>query len=505
MNQNSIHIERLLLLEAPRRYRKMWHRPIQADLTERDLDILAESTNGGQNITARSVGGLAGRVLRPISHVESEVHIPNGMDENRFLFMMEVSVSSMGTVTTHTIQGYTDYLGVSRLSGRKTLDPDMVFTVNGSMALRRVDSRTGFGGLILPTVTESLHILRPDVSAGRNVIRGGRMTGSISIRPEDIINRVEQKEISDAFDGMPVRCASNTFNNGLKRSRRSNGCATDYLLRTLTAARDAVGEVSRMRGTNDQMYEQIRSQLAEPGIASHDFYYALGKHTDFNRTASFTFADIEDMQPDLEIEVVMSGEVSRVHGVGIGLSGSRQDDSENWDGSNNTAIAASIMASSLPAIMTQLFVTRVHFSVTNMTEDNEPCFVLYTAESFSANVDERFIRDFEISFRNKLIDEILNAISYNGQMAYDIDVDLDILTEGCYEISLDGDSMTRFVAPAFCDSLYSPVVTTNQIIYDNLADDIEKMIKATAYGRVNNDRDTTLSSGTGSNARRRLI
>lgn len=470
MYKQSQYINKLTIMETGT-YSPMYRRPFVLEITDRQLDIIADRTQGGTMINHATIGKVAGQIIRPASHTEGQVNIANGFDTRRFMFMMEVVQTMMGTETTYMINGWTDYLGISRITGKPTLDENMVFTVNSVMAVRTTNAQTGFSGLVVPSLVECAHILKPDASLGIASIRHNSLEGQMTLRPEDVLSRIEQQELSEGFD-VPVRSSYNMFNSGVKGSRRTNTLPTDYLTRTLKEMREAAQEGEAMHATNDRINEMARSRIAEPGIANNDVFYNFKKYTDFTRTASFTLGDIQDMQSDIKIDFIEQ------HGSFVNRAHSHYN-TDGWGGNDFTTIAASSLLHSVPAVMLGLFVTSVNFSATNMTPDNRVDFLLNDVRSNAVYVDERFVEDFAIMFEKQMIDGPLNDISEGGLRPYELHMHVDIYNEVSIELGLDGNPPEPFQHAQFCDSLYTPMITTNSILYDNMAIDMAKIIETT--------------------------
>ncbi|MFO5520707.1 hypothetical protein ACLBP3_29220, partial [Klebsiella pneumoniae] len=83
------------------------------------------------------------------------------------------------------------------------------------------------------------------------------------------------------------------------------------------------------------------------------------------------------------------------------------------------------------------------------------------------------INDFE----RRLITDAINSISYGNQIPFKISMHSDFAGGTVIDISLNHESVGRFIAPAFIDSLFSPVITRDASAPAMISNDLTYLVK----------------------------
>src|SRR5690606_19121326 len=97
-------------------YDDVYLRSYEMRVSGRNMNVLAEVTEGGRTFAHTALAGVAGKMLRPTTSASSIAPIVNGWNERRYRFMMEVVREDPfmpGQESVDIFSGYTDYMGVN--------------------------------------------------------------------------------------------------------------------------------------------------------------------------------------------------------------------------------------------------------------------------------------------------------------------------------------------------------------------------------------------------------
>ena len=459
-----MNITRLLFVETGT-YNDMALRPYNTHVTGDVVSAMQEATQGGHHIQPSNLAGVAESVMRPATQAQGMVDIAHGWAEPRLRFVMEITYPGFaGGEEVQYLTGYTDHVGVSALNGTAHLDPRMRLYINNSIRTRRVVEMTPLGRVARQTVSDASHVLFGQYSPGF----GNMHAVTHVMRPEDVFKSIE---------GTPYRASGaemfdtrTTFAEGIKKSRRSNGVATDYLSRVMTAHRNAVEgsdhseDLSKIMGSAQGL---VRESLVSQDAALQQFQ----RHADFSESNSITYGELQVLCPHLDHVthvtrpggVYQTAQTGQVHQRGL---------SEHWNGTNNETIMATILSQSVPGILMDLMLTKVGIHATNQTLDGSYHVQITDARGFAEGLD---LTPYLQRFRERLTHEILIGLTQNNLIDIQIQGVFDLLGESNIQISVAGGPFVPFCAPSFADALWAPVLTNNAQTLQVLAHDINSL------------------------------
>lgn len=443
-------------------YNDMVMRPFKTNSNTDTMAMFQEATQGGLNITAPAIAGLAGLLVRPSAAPQGNIAIPNGFGERRLRFVMEViSNVGYGSWVKQMITGYTDHPGVLVHSSTATFDPNMRVFFNNSIELRTVVEDTPNGRAERTMVSDSSHLL----AVPKNQLSS--VTGVQTMRPQDIYGTMATQLMDDqrgeVFDHRT------TFLEGVKKSRRSNAIGADYIARMLQCAHGAVNNQSNYTSDASQIYQNAGHLATERYVHQDHFIGRLARETDYNNCGFVTFGQLARMFPELDhvSKVTVRGQTQRISGPTA-----ERGASEFFTGTTAEATIATSLAHSVPAIMMDLMIAKLVFIATNEVIGTDYMVEIRQCDGFAKGVD---MTPFAQQLIMRLKTEILADITSNNQITFRLQMAVNVVGDTFITISYAGGYDTEFVVPSFCDALSSPMITNNPMDLTVMATDMDQL------------------------------
>lgn len=450
---NNMQITRLLMIETGT-YNDLVMRPYTTNVSTSTLASFQEATHHGQYLTPAHLSGISGQIMRPSTESLGTVVIPNGFNTRRFRFMMEVvnyfgnEFSQFGNV--QYLCGYTDHADVSH---GLHIDPRMHLYFNSSVTTRKYEKMTPTGVMTVTSKADASHIL---VNRSEQNFGFGQHNRNMHLmRPQDIcysMSLAASPNRSD--DSADLR---SMFRPGiLQKSSRENTNTGMYLSKVLTTLRNTI-ENPKSDGDFTEIAAEAGTAVRDNLVAADPFLGGLlnNRNTSFIEGGSITYGELCQLSPGLD-----QGDVVQVLLRRNNISGfkdiAERGDSEHWGGTSNETIMSTIVSQSVPALMSELMLTKIAFLATNQTMDGNFHVQVVGGESFMENVD---LSPYLMSFQNRLIVEVLADLSRNNLIQIDLQCEIDLLGDTKINISTMGGPMVPYVMPSFCDALSVPVVS----------------------------------------------
>lgn len=449
----QIFVERLLLSETGT-YNDPVSRPYYAGIDERTLSAVQEVTRGGANVSASTLSGVAGAILRPIAEGQGIVYVANGWTTRRFRFLMDVVISNnFGCTIRQYISGYTDHADVS---ASEHIDPNMRLYFNSVVTIRETIEPTLHGNILRPAVSESSHILLGSTPSFNN-------HGPQSMRPEDVFTTMSHGALP-AGNVMDLRSG---FVGLAKKSRRSNVSAPVYLSRTLKAYRSVMDDDEAVGSDMSSMMEDARGKVREASLSQDPFFGIAIDNTGFSENGSITFAELNWLSPNL-IDRTAVAMAKGVHEKSIHHAGQ----TEHWNGNTHQTQIATIMTHAVPAIMMDLMLTKLSVSMTNMTLDGSFDVRILGYRGFSKGLD---YTPYLQLMQQRLEVELLRDISMNNTLGLAIRMEVDVLGDTFVSVGLNGQPFIDYVTPSFADALMAPVMAGSYQPLEMLASTVSEL------------------------------
>lgn len=464
-----------MIVQETGSYHPVVHRPMSPVFEQSSVDAIAgrvmDSTSNGAEVTGGLLSGLVSRSFAPPSQHGGVVFIPNGWNQPRLRFMLELEyVMSSGMRGAYYLQGYSDHPGIHYTGvGQALFDEHMPWFINSYLKVTERQSWTPDGRIINQmVVSESAHV----VDDGFHI--ENHETGDVyRMRPQDIVtglmsvNRANDASGTIFANGNPLQSPYNSMhhsNNTLKAggvpSARANDMPTAYAAKILNSV--AQGYTNMEIGqTPANALSSARAAVYERPLAENIFIHALTISTGRPCPTWFTLAELTgiDMNAANNITYVplSPNDVLKPHNV-VG------SDTCPWSANTNESVMATVLASSVPSLMLQNYMTTIGFMCTNDTPDRRMSFNLFATPIFLGGLD---LRQHIGGFANRLENEILFDQSYGNEFTYAVSFIGDVFGESRISISIDGSPLASYATPSFADAKLVTVFTPNGQIYQN--------------------------------------
>lgn len=456
------HIARALLVETGT-YNDLTYRPYQTNYSMSSLMEFQEVTQGGRFITPDAIAGVSGKFLKPSGEPEKDsmgrpmiVGVDNGWGQSRFRFLLEVVTRNHWGGTRQFVSGYTDHPGAN-MSG--DINPQMRLYINNVVTMRDVEEVTPTGRSVRSTVADASHILNGEYSPGF----GHTGNTPLTMRPEDVFSKMSTLDMTDVTD-----CRLN-FAGGVKKSRRSNGSAPNYVSKVLESYRQAHEDDSQSPADMFGMLDNARGKVVEPTLSGDSFLFTLKRETSFVEGTSVAWGELVGLHPELNRDDITIVQFA------TGQAGQQlhhQGQTEHFNGTTLETVACVALAHSVPSLMMDLMLLKIQFGATNRTLNGQYDVYVTGANSFTQGVD---LTPYFNSFINRLKSEVLQGLSENNLIDFEFTMVADILGETRISISMNGGPVIDYAFPSFCDALFTPVVTHHDETINQLAFEIQNL------------------------------
>lgn len=474
-------------------YQAQCLRPFKSNTNQAVVSALRQATNDGLNLGVAAVQEIASDVIVPQANVEGEVLIPHGFNSRRFRLMCRVNESHpfiQGTTTQRVFFGYSDHCDASA----NYLPDDMRIYFNSETIIQESIVPTPHGPQNQARIIGSNQILSPvNMMDGHNGMFS--RPSNFLIRPEDNFNLMQTKavaknleenglvdvKIDQAYDYRTMVGEGGSF----KYSMRKDTSPVRYLSSSLGAYQHARSEYNDTMKDQDSMlfnrgndptevlFGEAANMCRNHNVQSNTFLAILREHAGFMEKGYVTWGRLKQLFPELADPQVAKFAMDDGRGVS---KVSHSEQSQHFRGADPTSIAVSLLAQAIPSIMMDTFFRTVSFAVTNGQGPNEYIFEIFPNGTTSI-VRHLDMRPYVQQLERRIKVDILNNISRGNQIPFKISCHSDLAGETIVDISLGIDPIERYVAPTFADSLFSPVITRNQELSNEIATDITWLVR----------------------------
>jgi hypothetical protein len=464
MQRNSfanIKIIKLICQETGT-YNPQFLRPYETYVDQNSINTIADRVNRANSDTCTPYlfSGIASNILTPSATAQQQVPIPQGWNERRIRFILEVEVTgNLGITHIDYYQGYTNYLGISNAGN---IDPNMDFIINSVTRVKRASIRTPYGMEIRDTISDSANILNGEIYS--------TISPSVySMRPQDVFSGIQSNYLKQGYDGNnQVYDTRIQFGNSNIASNRNNNISSNFISSVIEGFKHS--QNLAMFGQDDtQIIDRARQTVMaeDSDIDTNIFLRKLASVKGYGSPTNFNMKDLLAIDP---------GAASNTHFVALGQTAKmnlhQAGQTSFWNGSDRETQIATILSNAVPAIMMECLFSKVGFKSTNSDMSGKANTVFYDGKSLT-NAD--LTTSYQV-FKKRLETEILFDITYGNQDTYMLDMYVDMFGETKIALSIGGNPMTCFTTPSFCDSLVTPVFTLNTDSFYKLSHDFESII-----------------------------
>lgn len=491
MNQNRNQIVSLIFVNSGT-YNPMVNRPYETTADPQSLLKLYEVSDGGKLLNETTMGRVARNILKPNAKHAGFANIVNGWNEKRLMFLMEIHTDDMGIRRRHFISGYTDHPGYTVIFGNRTAyDPNMNLYINNHITCADTVNTSSIGNVGGMRLLSANRILHGQTTPQFTPNYGGMVIGNVPMRPRDVMSRVDQLYLSQVNNNATVLGTDEVFTS-VKSSSIANDKPSAYLSKTLTAIRDAQAQANPDEDTVSSIMANAKTSVAESEVVTDPLFYQFRNYANsFFNTRSIAFRELVAMQPNLDDLIQHFGHTQAQRKVdsplGVSTAPHSAGSTQSWEGGQQTTIAATIINQSTPALMSECLMMGVGISVSNCVHipgamrvdtPNGPFSVIINKALAFGGLD-LVSTGLLTSFAKRFVNEIAYDVSHHGGIGVTIHATMSLgITENNIQIQMDGQNWETYNAPAFCDSMFSPVMANSMSSLDVLARDFSAMSDA---------------------------
>lgn len=456
----TIRISKMIMQETGS-FNPMFSRPYTTYVDQHKIDCIAQRINESptKNVSPAAFAGLTSDILVPDATPRGEIILPNGFNERRIRFIMEVNViSNMGSEFTYYFMGYSDYLGISH---NDSVDPNMNFYINSFVRVSKLPMQTPNGTMIRDIINQVANVINGSIQY--------QFTNQEQylMRPQDIFTGIQSSFLQQSYPSyVDYRDSRHILNNNSVCSKRSNCLPTNYISEIVSDY--AVSkQTAGFGGNNDDIYTRAKDLVAESRINENIFIRALSDIKGYPESTVFTFNDLIRIDPNIQAVTQL---------FKLGLPAKQQlhqvGQTAYWHGTDRITQAATYLANAVPALMMELLFTQITFTSTNHD---------ISGRNYSNILDYRSLTDADLSYNfnvfiNRLERELLYDLTFGNQELYTLEMSVNLLDQTYITLSLGNEPPTTFAVPSFCDSLMLPTQCYNQNAFATVVHDFEQIL-----------------------------
>jgi len=369
--QTGLKVVQLIIQETGT-YNQQYRRAYNTVITGNLLNAFDEQVGRVQSISSEMVAGIAGAFVKPSATPESQIAIPNGWNEKRVRFMLEIQhTSDLHNVETEVILGYTDNLG---LSGQH-VDPQMKFYVNSTFRVRNTPMMTATGRQTNSAITDNSHVI---VNNDWGSIYNSNFDQHL--RPMDVFAAIRRSQLKDLDkDVADMRITSSSLP---VKSKRLNNISSNYVAGVLQGYNSAKMSAGNNVTTSKDLYESARGEAKENLVAHDPFLTALQSVRGDGLGNVFTYNDLMTLDPDTDRICIISAltppERLKLHQAG---------QTADWGATNADAQIATILSNSVSGMLMESGLTRLYLKATNQDQLGAVEIRVQDAAGFAKGVD----------------------------------------------------------------------------------------------------------------------
>lgn len=466
-------------------YDAMYLRPYELLDSHRGLETVKQATAQGARLSASTLSGVAGSILRPKADPIAQVSIPNGWNQKRFRFFMEIKSNDLlGSESIQYLTGFTDHPGISH---NNSIDPNMRFYVASSIRMKSMMVPTNVGNVQQLSVADSYQVIGKPSTSAYNL--SGPLNSLTLQRPEDICSAVQvqqyRRAVQDFYD--PRLGVGGT--EKIKTSSRKNNVAPHYLSEILQAGVQAM-TASGETATESEIWGTAGGYVREVMASQDPALFELQRKTSFSEGDSFTYGELKYLCPHLDsvTKYILPPKLAQQSAINLPFMETyTAGQNDGWAGSNVQTIWASILSNAVPTLMIESMIKEVAFTIHNHTLNSEMDMKFGYCIPMGRNLNGVQLAE---NFKFRMIREIIRDVVAGNPQSFEITGTFDIMGESRLMIRLGNDRPVPFATPTFADNLFSPIMTLGQNDVTKMADKLEFFVDHLATPLIN----TTQSS-----------
>lgn len=455
------------------------------NVDDNTIDKVLRVTNDGLNMNASALSSVVSEIIGLDANKSTELFIPNGWDETRMSFIIELLLDEgRSSEKRQILTGYTDKMD---LSHNDSLDPETELYINNSFILASHVTTGRQGRSRRTRVIANDFIIRPSDSPDSR--RRNRTDPEILLRSEDVFYNRDSKRLSRRYNNEDVVDSRFQLSGDLKFARRADSHASDYLTSILRLGvsaehRRRADDYSNDPGNVDPDTAADFQRMSTDEMASG--YTSAGRvddqgifqdfllETDINNSGIISLEDFERLVDfDSEPVVIKAGTARR---DGRRYNRARAGDHAEWGiGSRNEDVLPDILKMSIPSLLLRFNISEAEVIITNQTLTGEIDVVVTNEIGTVEGLDtEPFIQPLEDAIKL----DLAHILTRNNQDELTVTVDFSIITGMVIGINRhDGDGEISYNAAIWADGLQTCMRSSDRKILDEIVNDTDDIIE----------------------------
>lgn len=458
---------RKVMLQQTGTFHDVYNRSFEMRLDDGAIDSVRRRLEGvGRgSLTRQSFRGLASGILVPAGEVNRNrdlIEIPDGWDRARCRFMMEVEVKTrLGDDSVYFFQGFTDNLGLGRTG---SVDPKMVFYINGFIRASYVTRRDERGTYEVAVVKESAQVIDGQLVFDRD-------QETYKARTVDLYSSIQERFYDNGFTEK-LDDSRTTLESPVDSifARRIDNLPGEYLSSSLETYRRNLDILSFGTDRGDVLNRTQQTLNSEVTmIEDNPILRRLAQIQGVHSSTRFTMENLIDLDPDVTDNGI-------IEGVNLDQKAQAQlahhsGDVSDWRGSTQEARWATQLSNAIAAVMMGSYFRKLDFMADNLNIEHNIMIIpqdsMAVASSMPEQIFERMIDQIE---------DILFDISGGNIDDFSLQIQANLYDQTEIWISINGEPEQHFFVPQFADSLMSPFYTRDRSRLSNLSSDLELLL-----------------------------
>lgn len=451
-----VNVKRLILIPTKKTYQDVAIRSFSLDCNQYNMDNLSNMIsshlirNNGQGYIAGSDIRTNVPELLKLNKIPGTIaDIPNGWNTQRLRFLMETETIQGSIVIKSYFQGYSEYYDVS-MSG--LVDPNMRFYVNSLVSVKYwMDPATGYSK---PAIYQAYNLLTD--TASENAQMGLFNSATTLIRPIDVLDNLTLESRYGGEYGRITTTHNLLSSTAFHTSKRSNSNPMQYLAGSIDSIINTASDPDLNIGIDTaNITDKARNFVQEAQIDTCPLLTEVGRLTGEIAPKYFTLNLLEAINPGLSKSNVITLVRDNPLVAPNYLTNLDSDITHEVVQPLDSNVKANAIATSLPSMMLEYYITEITLTISNLS--GQPMIGILHANSFIEGID--LIPHLEV-LKRKILDQLYPVISNQNMSALELQVECDLLGDINISINIDQTGHMLYRYPAFADSLYQPVLTT---------------------------------------------
>lgn len=450
-----------LVLQKTGTYNPQYRRPYQIHASGEQISNIVDliSAHGTARIDGGLLTGVVGNILAPAAEAGDMIYIPNGWNEHRVRFFLEVHCRFTFSDVIYYIQGYTNFDGITETA----ISPDLVFIINSVTSSVKTATMTPTGMQVSEVPKETYQVIGDADNYSSNY------DTKYLMRPHDIFTGIQTEYIRNASDISQYSTVIDNRNivkqSNPARSSRHYGLPAQYVASIVDKYAQATAMLDIGHTTQDAL-SRARERSLDPLLGQNPFFRKISDFKGNGAVNTFTYSDLVSIDGNTpavtNISVIPTVQRAALHQAG---------QSAFWHGSDRITQVANILSQAVPAIMMEVLISKIHFRTTNYDSTGLINTTIILCKSLSTNSN---VPGMEL-FKGRLAQDVLLDISFGNQDSFMIEMSVDMFGETIIDITMYGEN-ARFVTPSFCDNLTTPVLSSTENQFMGLVSGFDTLI-----------------------------